>query len=63
MISLWSSLKVSHLHLYVQLLLSSEWQLPFTRRYDSCHVEDLSLVCSVTISDGLRGFQHECRLD
>ncbi|XP_021936074.1 uncharacterized protein LOC110837829 isoform X2 [Zootermopsis nevadensis] len=31
MVSLWSSLKVSHLHLYTQLLPSSEWQLPFTR--------------------------------
>lgn len=31
MINLWSSMKVSHLHLYTQLLPSSEWQLCFTR--------------------------------
>ena len=35
MINLWSSMKVSHLHMYAQLLRSSEWQLCFTRRYGS----------------------------
>ena len=35
MINLWSSMNVSHLHMYAQLLRSSEWQLCFTRRYGS----------------------------
>ena len=35
MINLWLSMKVSHLHMYTQLLGSSEWQLCFTRRYGS----------------------------
>jgi hypothetical protein len=35
MINLWLSMKLSHLHMYTQLLGSCEWQLCFTRRYGS----------------------------
>ncbi|KAJ9589645.1 hypothetical protein L9F63_017134, partial [Diploptera punctata] len=31
MLNLWSSLKISHVHLYTQLLPSQEWQLCYTR--------------------------------
>ncbi|GFG41073.1 hypothetical protein Cfor_01952 [Coptotermes formosanus] len=46
MINLWSSMKVSHLHLYTQLLPSSEWQLCFTRRY-SCVEREVEVICGI----------------
>ncbi|XP_046384322.1 uncharacterized protein LOC124154554 isoform X2 [Ischnura elegans] len=54
MIDLWSSMKVSHLHLYTRLLPSSEWQLCYSRsemvtidRYCQDHFVELVPVLEV----------------
>lgn len=63
MINLWSSMKVSHLHLYTQLLPSSEWQLCFTRRYSSavwrtfCVKQPVEVICAIFKIDGEQNFQ------
>jgi hypothetical protein len=62
MINLWSSMKVSHLHLYTQLLPSSEWQLCFTRRYSStvwrtfCVEWQVEVICEIFKIDGEQNF-------
>jgi hypothetical protein len=57
MINLWSSMKVSHLHLYTQLLPSSEWQLCFTRRYSSAVWRTFCVICAIFKIDGEQNFQ------